>query len=104
MAPHDVEDMFEGFFLATMIKDTQLEEVAYDEDFLLARAVKTGWKCYKEFVRDVDELVAVAVETIEENVTDGKNADKADSDERAVFEQEGPLVPTGHLCRMRNGQ
>ena len=67
--PHDVKDMFEGL-LATMIKDTELEEAAYDEDFLLVRAVTTGWKYYEESVRDVDELVAVAVEAIEEHVTD----------------------------------
>ena len=70
-APHDVRAMSEGL-LATMIqgKDTELEEVAHDEGFLLVRAVTTGWKYYEEGVRDVDELVAVAVEAIEENVTD----------------------------------
>ena len=32
-APHDVKDMSEGL-LATMIKDTEPEEAANDEDFL----------------------------------------------------------------------
>ena len=54
-APHDVKDMSEGL-LATMIKDTELEEAAYDEDFLLVRAVTTGRKHYEEVVRDIDEL------------------------------------------------
>ena len=31
-----------------MIKDTELEEAAYDEDFLLVRAVTTGWKYHEE--------------------------------------------------------
>ena len=51
-------------------KDTKLEEATYDEDFLLVRVVTTGWKYYEEGVRDVDELVAVAVEAIEDDVTD----------------------------------
>ena len=70
-APHDVKDTFEGL-LATMIQetDTELEEAAYDEDFLQVRAVTTGWKYYEEGVRDVDELVAVAVQAIEKDVTD----------------------------------
>ena len=38
--------------------------------FLLVRAVTTGWKYYEEGVRDVDELVAAAVEAIEDDVTD----------------------------------
>ena len=61
-APQDVKDMSEGW-LASMIKDTELEEGAYDEDFLLVRAVTTGWD-YEEGVRDVDELVAIAVEAM----------------------------------------
>ena len=40
-APHDVKVMSEGL-LATMIKDTELEGAAYDEDFLLVWAVTTG--------------------------------------------------------------
>ena len=55
LSPHDVKDMSEGL-LATMIKDTELEEAAY-EDFLLVRAVTTGWKYHGEGVRDIDELV-----------------------------------------------
>ena len=58
--------MVEGF-LATMIKDPDLEEAAYDEDL---RAVTMGWKYNEEGVRDVDELVATAVEAIEDDVTD----------------------------------
>ena len=42
-ALHDVKDMSEGL-LATMIEDTELDEAAYDEDFLLLWAVTTGWK------------------------------------------------------------
>ena len=70
-APHDVQAMSEGL-LATMFegKDTELEEAACDEDFLLVRAVTTGWKHYEEGVRDVDVLVAAAVEAIEKDVTD----------------------------------
>ena len=65
--------MSEGL-LATMIQedDTELEEAAapYDEDFLLIRAVMTGRKYYEEGERDVDVLVAAAVEAIEGDVTD----------------------------------
>ena len=67
-APHDVKVMSEGL-LATMIKDTELDEAAHDEDFLLARAVTTGWRYYGG-VRDIDELVAAAVEAVEDDVTD----------------------------------
>ena len=66
-APHDVKVMSEGL-LATMIEDTELEEAAYDEDFLLVRAVTTGWRYYGG-VRDIDELVAAAVEAVEDDVT-----------------------------------
>ena len=62
-APHDVKGMSEGL-LATMIEDTELEEAAYDEDFLLVRPVTTGWKYNEGGVRDVDVLVAAAVEAI----------------------------------------
>ena len=70
-APQDVRATSEGL-LATMIqgKDTEVEEAAYDEDFLLVRAVTTGWKYNEEGVRDVDVLVAAAVEAIEKDVTD----------------------------------
>ena len=60
--------------LATVIQDddTELEEAAtpYDQDSLLERAIMTGWKCYEEEVRDMDELVAAAMEGIEGDVTD----------------------------------
>ena len=64
-APYDVRAVTEGL-LATMIqgKDTELEEAAYDEDLLMVRAITTGWKYYEEGVRDVDELVAAAVERL----------------------------------------
>ena len=47
-APQDVQAMSEGL-LATKIqrKDTELEEAAYHEDFLLVWAVTTGWKYYE---------------------------------------------------------
>ena len=69
--PQDVRAT-SGGLLATMIqgKDTEPEEAAYDEDFLLVRAVTMGWKYFEEGVRDVDELVAAAVEAIEDDVTD----------------------------------
>ena len=71
-APQDVRAMFEGL-LATMIqgKDTELEEATYDEDFLLVRVVMTGWKYHEEGVRDVDVLVAAAVEAIDRRRRDG---------------------------------
>ena len=52
--------------------DTELEEAAapYDEDFLLVRAIMTGRKYYEEGERDVDALVAAAMEAIEGDVTD----------------------------------
>ena len=42
----------------------------YDQDSLLERAFMTRWKCYEEGVRDIDELVAVAMEAIEGDVAD----------------------------------
>ena len=65
-ALHDVKDMSEGL-LASLIKDTELEEAAYDEDFPLVRTVTTGWKYYEEGVRDIDELV---LDSVEDDVTD----------------------------------
>ena len=60
--------------LATLIQDddTEFEEAAapYDQDSLLERAITRGWKRYEEGERDVDELVAAAVEAIEGDVTD----------------------------------
>ena len=40
------------------------------QDYLLERAIMTGWKLYGEGERDADELVAASVEAIEEDVTD----------------------------------
>ena len=72
-APCDACAVSEGL-LATMIQDddTESEEAAatYDQDSFLERAMMTGWKCYEEGERDVDELVAAAVEAIEGDVTD----------------------------------
>ena len=46
--------------LATVIQDddAEFEEDAnpYDQESLLERAILTGWKCYEEGVRDVDEF------------------------------------------------
>ena len=80
-APHDVRALSEGL-LTTMIqgKDTKLEEATCDEDFLLVPSLTTGWKCYEEGVRDVDELVAVAVEAIEDDVTDEDRPDSNDTE------------------------
>ena len=65
--------MSEGL-LATVIQDedAEFEEAANpsDQDSLLERAFMTGWKCYEEGVRDIGELVAVAMEPIEGDVTD----------------------------------
>ena len=73
--------MSEGF-LATLIhedesstwsaEETELVKPAArcDQDSLLERAIMTGWRLYGESERDVDELVAVAMEAIEEDVTD----------------------------------
>ena len=71
--PCDVRAMSEGL-LAAMIQedDTELEGAAapYDEDFLLEKAIMTGWKYSEEGERDVDVLVVAAVEAIEGDVTD----------------------------------
>ena len=87
--PHDVRAMSEGL-LATMIKDTKLEEATYDEDFLLVRAVTTGWKYYEEGVRDVDVLVAAAVEAIEKDVTDQDTLMDLIQMTQEVFDQVAP--------------
>ena len=72
-APCDARAMSESL-LATLVQDddTEFEEVAapYDQDSLLERAITTGWKCFEESERDVDELVAAALEAIEGDVTD----------------------------------
>ena len=93
-APQDVKDMSEGL-LATMIKDTELEEDAYDEDFLLVRAVTTGWKYYEECVWNIDELVAAAVEAVEDDVTDEDMLIDLIQTIREVFDQVGPPCPPG---------
>ena len=86
--------MSEGL-LATMIqgKDTELEEAAYDEDFLLVRAVTTGWKYCEEGVRDVDVLAAAAAEAIEKDVTDQDMIQMT----QEVFDQVDPPCPPG-IC------
>ena len=65
--------MSEGL-LATVIQDddTEFKEAATpsDQDSLLERAVMTGWKCYEQGERDMDDLVAAAMEAIEGDVTD----------------------------------
>ena len=75
-APCGARAMSESL-LATLIQDddTEFEEPAapYDQDSLLERAITTGWKCHEEGQRDVDELVAAAVEAIEGDVTDHDN-------------------------------
>ena len=101
-APHDVKDMSEGL-VAAMSKDTELEEAACDEDFLLVRAVPTGWKYYEGGVRDIDELVAAAVESVEGDVTDEEMLIDLIQMVREVFDQADPSCPPGHLCRMWNG-
>ena len=72
-APCDACAISEGL-LATLIQDddTEFEEAAapYEQDSFLEWATMTGWKCYEEGERDVDELVAAAVEAIEGDVTD----------------------------------
>ena len=103
-APHDVKDMSEGL-LATMIKDTELEEAAYDEDFLLVRAVTTGWKYCEEGVRDVDVLVAAAVEAIEKDVMDKDMLTDLIQTIQEVFDQVGSRAHRGISveCGMDNG-
>ena len=73
-APCVASAMSEGL-LAALIQeedDTEFEEPAArcDQDSLLERAIMTGWNLYEEGERDVDELVAAAMEAIEEDVTD----------------------------------
>ena len=53
-------------------EDTELVEPAAqcDQDSWLGRATMTGCRMYGEGGRDVDELVAAAMEAIEEDVTD----------------------------------
>ena len=72
-APCDTRAMSESL-LATLIQDddTEFEEATapHDKDSLPERAITTGWKCYDEGERDVDDLVAAAVEAIEGDVTD----------------------------------
>ena len=99
-APYDVRAMTEGL-LETMIQedDTVLEEAAapHDEDFLLVRAVMTGWKYYEEGVREVDVLVAAAVEAIEKAVTDQDMLMDLIQMMKEVFDQVGFPCPPGGL-------
>ena len=101
-APYDVRALTEGL-LATVIQedDTELEEAAvpYDEDFLLVRAVMTGWKYYEKGERDVDVLVAAAVEAIEKkNVTDQDMLMDLIQMIQEVFDQVGFPCPLGGLA------
>ena len=102
--PHDVKDMAEGL-LTSVIKDTELEDAAYDVGFLLVRAVTTGWKYYEEGVRDIDELVAAAVGSVEDDVTDEEILIDLIHMIREVFDQAGPPCPPGISveCGMDNG-
>ena len=102
-APHDVKDMSEGL-LATMIKDTEPEEAAYDEDFLLVRAVTTGWKYCEEGVQNMDGLAA-AVESVEDDVTDEEMLNDLIQMIREVFDQAAPPCPPDISveCGMDNG-
>ena len=99
-APYDVGAMTESL-LATMIQedDTELEEAAapYDEDFFLVRAVMTGWKCCEEGERDVDVLVAAAVEAVEKDVTDQDMLMDLFQMIQEVFRQVGSPCPLGGL-------
>ena len=95
--------MSEGL-LATMMKNTKLKEAEYDKDVLLVQTVTARWKYHEEGVRDVDELVAAAAESIEDDVTDEEMLTDLIHMIRGVLDQAGPPVPTGHLFRMWNGQ
>ena len=83
-----------------MIKDTELEEAAFDEDFLLVRAVTTG-----EGARDIDELVAAAVESVEDDVTVEEMLIDLVQMIREVFDQAGLPCSLGISvkCGMDNG-
>ena len=96
--------MSEGL-LATMIEDTELEEAADDEDFLLVRAVTAGWKYCEEGVRDVDVLVAAAVEAIEKDLTDQDMVIDLIQMIQEVIDQVGSPCPLGISveCGMDNG-
>ena len=99
-APCDVRAMTEGL-LATMIQEdgTELEEATApcDEDVLLVRAVMTGWKYCEEDVRDVDVLVAAAVEALGEDVTDQDMLMDFIQMIQEVFDQVGFPCPPGGL-------
>ena len=75
------------------------------KDFLLVRAVTTGWKYYEECVRDIDELVAAAVESVEDDVTDEEMLFDLIQMIREVFDQAGPPCPPGNSVEygMDNG-
>ena len=64
---------------------------------LLVRAAMTGWKCYEEGERDVDVLVAAAVEAIEKDVTDQDMLVDLIQMIREVFDQVGFPCPPGGL-------
>ena len=71
----------------------------------LLRAVTTGWKFYEEGVRDVDVLVAAAVEAIERDVTDQDMLIDLIQMIQEVFDQVGSPCPPGISleCGMDNG-
>ena len=69
------------------------------------RAVTTGWKYHEEGVRDVDLLVAAAVEAIEKDVTDKDMLTDLIQMIQEVFGQVGSSCPSGISveCGMDNG-
>ena len=56
----------------------------------------TGWKCYEEGVRDMDELVAVVMEAIEGDVTDHNMCMDLIQTIQEVFDQ--AVFPEGRKC------
>ena len=104
-APRDVRGVSEGL-LALMIQeeDIELEEAAYDEDFLLVRAVTTGWTYYEEGVRDVDVLVAAAVEALEKDVTEQDMLFGLVSNDTRRSSIRWAPGAHWHLCRVWHGQ
>ena len=70
-----------------------------DQDSLLERAITTGWKCYWEGERDVDELIAAAVEAIEGDVTDHVMCKFLIQMIQELFDQAVFPVPTATVAR-----
>ena len=69
----------------------------------MIRAVTTGWKYYEEGVRDVDVLVAAAVEAIEKDVTDQDMLMDLIPMIQEVFDQVGAPCPAGISVGVDNG-